>query len=1041
MAAASGSELKFYSREHKRVKICAEPRHSQNMTAVACLRDESIGKANTPHSKVINYSDPFALPKHLENLDAGEYGSATKEYEVVHAQWMQLMNLLSAAYPAISNSHLHSISQSPIAGVENHDLLLVQRTLNPVSPNGQYNHSTSPDVIDLDLDCSASSAVLPPLGETRECGGRSTFYLPGNCISGMDVSSGKLKEMPCDPSDLYHKNNVGMNCKSVIVIDSDEEDGGVQIGNRHTSYERKAFIEVQLESPVQSLTNLKKRIRLEGDEPGNALALGSIPVDTNWQLSYPYEKVVLQSSVEERPFNDLVELKSPIEDRSIKDLLVTDFRASIGKRKRGRPKTSHVHLAIKQELDSNSQLNVYNGLQDMMTIGSPHRSDTENDGLTDIWKEMTLAMEFSKDAASDNSVALPKEVQECEHSCFLKDDLGYVCRICGVIQKSIETIFDYQWIKATKSTRTYLYGSRNTKENDQDGTTHSSRVNNEFGHDLADAEISVHPRHMKQMRPHQLEGFNFLLRNLVTEKPGGCILAHAPGSGKTFMIISFIQSFLAKYPHSRTLVVLPKGILPTWKKEFKRWQVEDIPLLDFYSEKADNRSQQLEVLKNWEEHKSILFLGYKQFANIVCGSENSKTAAACQEKLLVVPSLLVLDEGHTPRNENTDVLHSLAKVKTPCKVVLSGTLFQNHVREVFNILNLVRPKFLKMEPSRSVVRRVLSRVQISGGIRRQCRSSMDTTFFDSVEETLQHDDDFRRKVTVIQDLREMTSNVLHYYKGDFLEELPGFVDFTVLLNLTPKQKEIVKSLKHLDRFRRSCVGSAVYLHPDLKEISDSAGDKGANFNDEKMDQILEKIDVKNGVKTKFFLNILGLSESAGEKMLVFSKYLLPLKFLERLLIHMKGWSPGKEIFTISGDSNPEYRESAMDSFNNSPYAKVLFGSIKACGEGISLVGASRVLILDVHLNPAVTRQAIGRAFRPGQLKKVYTYRLVASDTQEERDHHTSFRKELISKMWFEWSEVCSHQAFEMEEIDVKSCEDMFLESPLLGEDVKLLYKR
>ncbi|KAL7259381.1 hypothetical protein ACSBR1_005306 [Camellia fascicularis] len=97
------------------------------------------------------------------------------------------------------------------------------------------------------------------------------------------------------------------------------------------------------------------------------------------------------------------------------------------------------------------------------------------------------------------------------------------------------------------------------------------------------------------MKPHQVEGFNFLLSNLVAENLGGCIMAHTPGSRKTFMIISFMQSFMAKYSHARPLVVLPRGILATWKKEFLRWQVEDIPLYDFYSVKADNRAQQLEV--------------------------------------------------------------------------------------------------------------------------------------------------------------------------------------------------------------------------------------------------------------------------------------------------------------------------------------------------------------------------------------------------------------------------------------------------------------
>jgi DNA repair and recombination RAD54-like protein len=174
---------------------------------------------------------------------------------------------------------------------------------------------------------------------------------------------------------------------------------------------------------------------------------------------------------------------------------------------------------------------------------------------------------------------------------------------------------------------------------------------------------------------------------------------------------------------------------------------------------------------------------------------------------------------------------------------------------------------------------------------------------------------------------------------------------------------------------------------------------------------------------------------------VFSQYLLPLKYLEKLAMKWKGWSLDKEIFVISGDSTTEQRECSMETFDNSPDAKIFFGSIKACGEGISLVGASRIIILDVHLNPSVTRQAIGRAFRPGQKKKVYVYRLIAADSLEEQDHSTCFKKELISKMWFEWNEYCGDRAFEVETLDVKKCGDLFLESPLLGEDVKALYKR
>ncbi|XP_010275547.1 PREDICTED: protein CHROMATIN REMODELING 35 isoform X2 [Nelumbo nucifera] len=939
------SRSESYSWSQKKMKMFNERKGISSISWIAGIRSEPEYKDRTP-SKVLDYSDPFAVPNLLEGLDSGKFGSVTNEIEDLRARKMQMLYPLFAKYPSFFSSYVESVSQSP-----------------RVTEKPQNIHLASQVVIDLDAD-----------SVENDCPVTENSYPLHKSSSGEMHQYDDHSSIVVDKTDCINLQNHNNN--SIVVIDSDEEDGGDGIGTRHSS-----ILDLPVVSLFQSPFNVKNGTDLI---PHNSILLHKVfqpahgnhvqlnagmglsgPVEANRKASYHYEEVVLR-----KPAN-----VNPIRDLSAKQCLKVD-------------------AAREKEADSGSterrDLGVYVGVSDdEMSEKSNDQSNVEDDGLGDIWREMTLALECSK---------------------------------------------------STKSTRTYTSEARNIKDGDKTEVAFSGLNFSED--DFTAAEIHVHPRHFKKMKPHQVEGFHFLARNLVTEEPGGCILAHAPGSGKTFMIISFMQSFLAKYPQARPLVVLPKGILATWKKEFQKWQVEDIPLHDFYSSKAENRTQQLDVLKKWVEHKSILFLGYKQFSNIVCDSETSKTAVACQDILLKVPSILILDEGHTPRNENTDVLQSLAKVQTARKVVLSGTLFQNHVKEVFNIFNLVRPKFLRLDTSRSVVRRVMSRVHIPGG-KRLSRSSMEAVFFETVEATLQNDEDFRRKVVVIQDLREMTKDVLHYYKGDFLEELPGLVDFTVVLNLTPKQKHAVEKLQKLEKFKKRSVGCAVYMHPHLKDFSESgsSGEKGGNFNDEKIDNLLEKIDVKDGVKTKFFLNILGLCESAGEKLLVFSQYLLPLKFLERLLVRTKGWIVGREIFIISGDSNPEQRESSMESFNSSPDAKVFFGSIKACGEGISLVGASRVMILDVHLNPSVSRQAIGRAFRPGQGRKVYTYRLVAADSPEVEDHNTCFRKELISKMWFEWSELSGHQDFEMETVDMKNCNDLFLESPLLGEDVKVLYKR
>ncbi|KAK1262915.1 DNA repair and recombination protein RAD54 [Acorus gramineus] len=1024
------------------------------------------GYRSMPSSRVVNYSDPFVLSNQLEELDGGKYGSVTKELEALCGQRRKLMDMLLVDSPPTSTvepsmdlptGRRRSI---PECNKPNSDILIIldgdpdEEVAAPVNDQGlNLSHSSGGEVTGFSCDPveetknsilivnSKSAGQVNEFGSGVVTGVSCDPEVEGNSntptinidsAEGVSVfGSGTTAGVSCDPAVEGNINIPTINIESVrkmngfgsgavasvscglgdegkaiipiINIDSDDEEGsdlripGKAVGGEINGF--KEWLKSEVQKRVTSHSNeLEYYSNLLVHEPyavpGDFVSCNSSVVQETYQPTVQYESINLGGPAARDP-GQVVTVK----DRGYFRIENTDFvRYSRKTKKRG-----NGEMIKERKIDAEAEPSP--------SVESPEHSfspesqgadDVEDDGLNDLWRECSLAMEYTKDSTANDTVVVQKGEEECNHSCLLKDDLGYVCRICGVIQKSIETIFDFQWIKGTKtSTRTYAYGSQNTKESDQNESQIFGLK--EFDNELAGADISVHPRHSKQMRSHQIEGFNFL------------------------------------YPHARPLIVLPKGILATWKKEFDRWQVEEIPIFDLYAVKL--RSQQLEVLDRWIEVKSILFCGYKQFSTIVCGSTSCKTTAACRERLLKVPSLLIIDEGHTPRNEDTDVLDSLAKVQTRCKVVLSGTLFQNHVKEVFNILNLVRPRFTKTDSSRAIINRIMSKVQIN---RKQCKSGADAVFFDSVEDTLKIDGDLKRKITVIQDLRELTRNVLHYYKGDFLEELPGIIDYTVLLNLSPKQKDAIRKLDVFEKFKRSAVGGAVYMHPCLKEMSMNAAenrDKGNTVIDAKIGEILTRMDIKDGVKTKFVLSLLSLCESSGEKLLVFSAYLLPLKFLERLVAMRKGWRTGKEMFVISGDSSADYRETAMDLFNNSSEAKILFGSIKACGEGISLVGASRVVILDVHLNPSVTRQAIGRAFRPGQTKKVFVYRLVAAESPEEEDQKTSLKKELTSKMWFEWSEHSSNQNFQMDEVSVDDCEDVFMESPVLREDIKVLYRR
>ena len=65
-------------------------------------------------------------------------------------------------------------------------------------------------------------------------------------------------------------------------------------------------------------------------------------------------------------------------------------------------------------------------------------------------------------------------------------------------------------------------------------------------------------------------------------------------------------------------------------------------------------------------------------------------------------------------------------------------------------------------------------------------------------------------------------------------------------------------------------------------------------------------------------------------------------------------------------------------------AGVFLISLKAGGFGLNLTEADYVFLLDPWWNPAAEEQAIDRTHRIGQTRNVMVYRLVSSDTIEEK---------------------------------------------------------
>jgi len=146
-------------------------------------------------------------------------------------------------------------------------------------------------------------------------------------------------------------------------------------------------------------------------------------------------------------------------------------------------------------------------------------------------------------------------------------------------------------------------------------------------------------------------------------------------------------------------------------------------------------------------------------------------------------------------------------------------------------------------------------------------------------------------------------------------------------------------------------------------------------------------------KVKILCQILDASKVAGDKVLVFSQSIPTLNFLEGLFVRQR-----RDYARLDGKTTMSKRQDMTKAFNRGK-TDIYLISTAAGGLGLNLPSANRVVIFDFKFNPIMEEQAIGRAYRIGQLKPTFVYRFVAGGTFEDSVHNkTVFKMQLASRV-------------------------------------------
>ena len=150
-------------------------------------------------------------------------------------------------------------------------------------------------------------------------------------------------------------------------------------------------------------------------------------------------------------------------------------------------------------------------------------------------------------------------------------------------------------------------------------------------------------------------------------------------------------------------------------------------------------------------------------------------------------------------------------------------------------------------------------------------------------------------------------------------------------------------------------------------------------------------DAVGSAKLDLLVDHLEEITAEGHRALVFSQF---TSFLSRVRARLAA----EDIGATYLDGSTRDRAAVIDEFRSGG-APVFLISLKAGGVGLTLTEADYVFVLDPWWNPAAEAQAVDRAHRIGQTAHVHVYRLVASDTIEEKVMELKGRKaELFAQV-------------------------------------------
>ncbi|KAF9099990.1 hypothetical protein BGX29_006846 [Mortierella sp. GBA35] len=537
-----------------------------------------------------------------------------------------------------------------------------------------------------------------------------------------------------------------------------------------------------------------------------------------------------------------------------------------------------------------------------------------------------------------------------------------------------------------------------------------------------------------QLKGYQLLGVNWLA--LLWRKKLSGILADEMGLGKTAQVITFLAHLLESGETGPFLIIVPSSTLSNWMREFEKFCPE-LDVRSYYGSQAERE----EMRHDLEGDPTY---------NVVVTTYNLATGNNDERKFLNRRGFkgIVLDEGHMVKNCMSARYKQLMSIKTPFRLLLTGTPLQNNLEELLSLLIFIMPKLFAEHEE---VLRTMFKVKVDASSEKSTLLSQERII--RARHMIAPFVLRRKKIHVLKDLPRKVERVIYcdldpaqrtLYDGiisssafqDALDDpsdgMDGGLDVIELDSLDSKakakavaaggKKAMAKKPTAAAKKKASSEFANVLMmlrkaadHPMLfrehftdtkiKEMSRIIT-REVEFCDSRIDYIEEDMTVM----TDFELHRLCKQYKSvkrfalpGDPWMEAGKVRELQKLLPKLIHEDKSRilifsqftmvmdilepimkTMGYKYLRLDGQTKVEDRQPLIDSFNDDESHKIFLLSTKAGGFGINLTGANVVIMYDLDYNPHNDKQAEDRAHRVGQTREVEVYKLIARDTIEEQ---------------------------------------------------------